>query len=105
MVAADRTIRVLAQLQFAKAHAPRVEQKKPVNHDVRRAQNDLDRFVRLDRADDSRQPPEPTAVRGRWPQARRWWFRMEAPMARAALGRKTAGLSFEAKDRAVDVGL
>src|SRR6266852_8027733 len=58
MVAANRAIRIFAQLQLAKAHPPRIEQQQPVNHDVGRAEDDLERFRGLNGADDSGQNTE-----------------------------------------------
>src|SRR5437868_8167311 len=105
MVAAHRAIRILAQLQLPKTHPPGVEQKQPVNHYVRRAQDDLDRFVRLNRADNTGQHAEHSTFRAGRHQTRRWWFRIKATIARAAFSPKDAGLAFKTKDRTVNVRL
>src|SRR6185503_10443106 len=105
IIAAHRTIGILAQLQFTEAHAPRVEEQQPVHHDVRCTENNLDRFVRLNRADDSGQHSQHTTFGTRWNQARRRRLRIEAAVAGPAFGPEHARLSFKTKDRAVNVGL
>src|SRR5215813_4424504 len=104
MVAADRAIRVLAQLQFAEAQAPGVEQKQPIDHDIGRAENDLNRLVRLDRADDARQHSEHSAFGTGRHQSGWRRLRIKAAIARATLGPEDTGLALETKDRAVNVG-
>ena len=55
MLATDWAVRILAQFQLAKLHLPGIEQQQAVQEYFRRAENDLDRLVSLNRADDSRQ--------------------------------------------------
>src|SRR5713226_7265410 len=104
IVAAHRAIGILAQLQLAKAHSPRVEQQQTINHDVGRAEDDLNRFVGLNGADDSRQHAQHAALGARRHQPRRRRFGIQAAVARAAFGPENARLSFETKDGTVDVG-
>ena len=84
ILAAHRAIRILAQLQFAELHAQRVEQQQTADEAVARAENQLDRFHRLDRADDSRQHAKHAAFGARRHQSRRRRFGIQAAVARAS---------------------
>ena len=72
---------------------------------VVRAENDLDRFVCLDRADDPRQHAEHAAFRARRNETGRRRFRIQAAIARALLRPEHTRLSFKPEDRTVNVWL
>src|SRR3981081_626286 len=69
------------------------------------AQDELDGFHRLDRADNSWQHTKHTAFRARRHQAGRRWFRIQAAVARTIRHAEDGDLAFESKDGAVHVGL
>src|SRR6267154_2442063 len=63
----------------------------------------LDRFHRLDRADDSGQNAKDAAFRAGRDKPRRGRFRIEAAVARAIRHAENSSLSFEAENRAVNI--
>src|SRR5687768_8296416 len=67
----NRTLRILSQSEFAKLHAPRIEVQETIDKKVFSAENDLDRFVSLNRADDARQNTKHSAFRARRNKTRR----------------------------------
>src|SRR3984957_3102970 len=105
MLAAHRAIRILAQLQFAELHSERIEQKQATNETVAFSKNQLDRFHRLNRSDDSWQDTENTAFRARRNESRRRRFGIKAAVARPVGHAEHGDLSLEAEDRSVHVGL
>ena len=105
MRAADRAIGILAQLQLAESHGQRVEQQQPADERFAFADDELQRFRRLNRADDSRQHAEHAAFGARRHQARRRRLGIQAAIARAVGIAENVDLAFEAENRAVDIGL
>src|SRR5207302_4445025 len=75
MRAAHRAIRILAQLQLAEAHLERVVDQKASDQRLTDAGDQLDRFCRLDDADDSRPSAAHSTLRAasRQPRRRRLW--------------------------------
>jgi hypothetical protein len=68
-------------------------------------QDQLDRFGRLDGADDPRQHAKHSTFRAARHEARRRWFGIETAIAGPAPGREDRGLPVEAEDAAVCVRL
>src|SRR5437588_2936236 len=97
--------RVFPQLQLAEAKLPRVEQEQTIDERVASAEYELDRLVRLYRADDAGQHAEHSAFGARRDEAGRRRLWIKATVARAPRGPENARLPLEAKDRAVDVRL
>src|SRR6266849_5343844 len=105
MRTAHRAIWIFAQLEFADFHTQGVEKQQPPHEIFPAAQNQLDRFHRLDGADDSGQNAEDAAFRAGRHQPRRRRFRIEAAVARATGHAEKSGLPLEAENRAVHIGL
>ena len=105
VIAADRALGILAQLQFAEAHAERIDQQQAADERVAFAQNELDDLSGLDDADQAGQNAQHAAFSATRHQAGRRRLRIEAAVAGAVLGREDAGLAFKAEDRAVRIRL
>src|SRR5215204_6097171 len=105
LLAANRALRILAQFELAELHRPRVKQQQTIDQQIFRTENDLDRFVCLDRPDNARQYTEHTTFRARRHEAGRRRLRIQAAIARALLGPEDARLTFKPENRAVDVWL
>ena len=105
MRAADRAVGILAQLQRAEVHAQRVDQQQAADQRLADAEDQLDDLGRLDDADEAGQNAEHATLRAGGNEPGRRRLRVEAAIARAFLGGEDAGLSFEAEDGAVGVGL
>jgi hypothetical protein len=56
--AANRTLRIFPQLELSKLHRPGIKQQQPINENIFRAENDLNRFVCLDCTNNARQNSE-----------------------------------------------
>ncbi len=69
------------------------------------AEDELDRFGRLDHANQAGQNSEHAAFGAGWNEAGRRRLGIEAAIAGAVFGREDAGLALEAEDRSVGVGL
>src|SRR5260370_1375183 len=82
MRTAHRAIRVLAQLEFAELHPESVKKQQSSHEIIPAAEDHLDRFHRLDGADDSWKYAEDAAFRARGHKPRRRRFRIEATVAR-----------------------
>src|SRR5271168_3548934 len=104
MGAADGAIGILPQLELAELHAQGIDQQQSANQRIALAENQLDRFRRLNHADESGQNSEHSAFRARWHESGRWRLRIEAAIAGAVFRGEHAGLALEAEDRAVDIG-
>src|SRR5690606_10964633 len=100
---AERTFRVLAELELAERHLPRIEQQQAVEKDPLGAENDLDHLVCLDRADDPWQYSKHAALCTGRDQPRRRRLRIQAAIARSLLCPEDARLPFEPKDRTVNI--
>ena len=105
MGSANRAIRILAQLEFAKLHAQGVDQQQTSDQRLARAQNQLDGFRRLHHADQSGQNAQHSTFRAGRHQSRRWRLGIQAAIARPFFGGENAGLAFKAEDRAINVWL
>ncbi len=105
MDAADRAVRILRQLQVSEAHRERVVDEEPA--DERRAdpEDQLERFGRLDGADDARQHAEDAGLGATGHEAGRRGLGMQAAIAGAARRREHGRLPFEAEDAAPRVRL
>src|SRR6266403_2966854 len=103
MRTAHRAIWIFAQLEFAEFHSESVKQEQASYEIIPAAKNQLDRFHRLDRADDSGQNAKDAAFRAGRDKPGRGRFRIEAAVARAIQHAENCGLSFEAEDRAVNI--
>ena len=103
--AAHRAVRVLAQLDLAETHRPRIEEQQAVLERLAVAQDQLDRLGRLDRADDPGEHAQHAALGARRHEAGRRRLGVEAAVARSVGEAEDAGLPLEAEDRSVDVGL
>src|SRR5436305_8688561 len=78
--------------------------EQPAGQRFTRSDNQLERFRRLDEPDDSRQNAEHARFGTAWRGAGRRRLRKKTAVTGAAkMWRKNAGLSFETKDRAIDV--
>src|SRR6266513_1822995 len=105
MRSAHRAVRILAQLELAEFH-PESVKKQQASHEIFPAAEDqLDRFHRLDGADDSGQNAEDAAFRARRHKSRRRRFRIEAAVARTIGHAKNGGLPFKPENRTVHVWL
>src|SRR5712664_1403254 len=105
MRAAHRAIRVLAQLELAELHPESVKKQQSSHEIIAAAEDHLDRFHRLDGADNSGQDAEHAAFRARGHKPRRRWFRIEAAVARAIGHAENGDLPFEPENRAVHIWL
>src|SRR5713226_3461333 len=105
MRAAHRAVRVLPELELAELHPESVKKEQTSHEIVPAAEDQLNRFHRLNGADDSGQNAEDAAFRaGRHkPRRRRFWI--EASVARPIGHSENGGLPFEPENRAVHVWL
>src|SRR5438105_14058674 len=101
MRAAHRALRIFPELELAEAHLQRVVDQEAADQRLADAENQLDRFSRLDHADDARQHAKHSALRAARDQSWRRWLRVEASIAGAFLRREDRRLSFEPEDAAV----
>ena len=85
-----------------KVAVERVEQQQPADQRLADAERELERLVRLERADDAGQDAEHAALGARRRELRRRRLRVEAAVARALVGLEDRDLALEAVDRAVD---
>ncbi len=104
-LAAQRARRILAQLQLAEAHLERIEQQQPADQALADAEQQLEGLDALDHADHARQHSQDPALRARRHQPGRRRIRIEAAIAGPDPRVEHAGLTLEAEDAAVDVGL
>src|SRR6185295_7837329 len=102
---ADRAAGVLLELELAEAQPERVEQHQTADQRLADAHDQLDHLVRLERADDSGQHAEHTALRARGDETGGRRLGEEAAVAGSARAPEDRDLAFEAEDRAVDVRL
>src|ERR1700733_10086853 len=105
MIAAHRAFRIPAQLQFTESHSQRVVQNQAADQGLADSQNQLYRFGGLNQSNGSGQNAKYTALGAARNQTRRWRFRIQASIARAARISEDRGLSFKTEDRSIDVGL
>ena len=105
MIAANRALRIPAQLQLAEAHGQGIVEHQPADQCFAHAQNQLHGFGCLHQSDHARQNSQHSAFGAARHQARRWRFRIQASIARSARIREDRRLTFEAEDRSVNVRL
>ena len=103
--AARGALRILAQVERAKAHAQRIHEQQPSGEALSDSEDELERLGRLNRADDSRQHAEHAALGAARNESRRWRLAEETAIARRICGREHRCLSLEAIDAAVHVRL
>src|SRR5256885_3384628 len=102
---AHGAIRILAQLEFAESHPESVKKQQPSHEVIPAAEDQFDRFHRLDGADDSGQNAEDAAFRAGRHESRRRRFRIEAAVARTIGHAENGGLPLKPENRAVHVWL
>ena len=105
LCAADGALGILAQLELAEAHGERVDQKQAPNERLALAEDELDDLSGLNDADQAGENAQHAALGATWHQAGRRRLGIEAAVAGPLARGEDAGLAFEAKDGAVDVGL
>ena len=105
MRAAHRAIRIFLQLELAEFHPERVVNQEPSHERLADAHDELDRFGRLNRADDAGQHAQDPSLGAARHQSGRRRLGIEAAIARAVLGREHRRLPFEPEDAAVRVRL
>ena len=98
MLTADRALRIATQMHLTEALLERVVEEVTTDERLADPEQQLDRFRRLERADDSRQYPENSGLRARWRELGRRGLGKEAPVARTIEGLEDGDLSLEAKD-------
>src|SRR5579872_220227 len=103
-LSAKRTRRIAFNDKFANVHAERIHEQQPADERFTDAENQFERFIRLERADDARKYTKNTAFRARRHRARRRRLREKTPITRAALRCEDADLSVKTKDRTINVG-
>src|SRR5688572_7321684 len=101
-VAARRALRIAAQLQLAELGLERVVDQEPALESLAQVQDELDRLGGLEHAHDAGQHAEHTGLLARRRLLGRRRLRVEAAVARAAVGREHRELTLEAEDRRVD---
>src|SRR6267378_5255961 len=105
MRTAYRAVRIFPQLEFTELHSQCVEKQQAPCEIFAGAEDELDGFHRLNRADDSRQHAKHTALGARWHKPWRRRFGIQAAVAWSIGHPENGDLAFESKDRAVHVGL
>src|SRR5712664_1125495 len=103
--AAHRSVWIFAQLEFAEFHSESIKQQQSSHEIIPAAEDQLDRFHRLDGAYDSGQNAEDAAFRAGRHKPRRRRFRIEAAVARAIRHAENSGLSFEPENRTIHIWL
>src|SRR5580658_1335338 len=104
MSAAERALRIFAQLEFAEAHGERVEEQQTAHERFTDADDELQRLGRLNRADDSGKHAEHAAFGARGDEARRRRLWIQAAIAGAIGITEDGYLAFEAENGAVNIG-
>src|SRR5712664_532944 len=105
MLSAHRAIGILAQLQLAEFHSQGVKQQQAALEAIASAEDQLDGLHGLDGPDDSGQHAQHAALRARWNEPGWRRLRVQAAIARTIGHAEHGDLSFEAKNRAVHIGL
>ena len=101
-LAADRAGGVAAELDLGEGGRERVEEEQTADERVADPERELDRLVRLERADDPRQDAEHAALGAARRQLGRRRLREQAAVAGALMRLEDGDLALEAEDRAVD---
>src|SRR6202035_1443156 len=105
VLGADGAGGVLLELELAEAHLQSVEEQQAADERLADADDELDRLVRLESADDPRQHPEDPALGAGGDEAGRRRLGEEAAVAGTPGAPEDRHLALEAEDRPVDVGL
>src|SRR6266481_470953 len=105
MRAAHGTIRVLAQLELAELHRQSVKEQQAPNEIISAAENQLDRFHRLDGANDAGQNSKDATFGAGRHKSRRGRFGIEAAVARTIGHAENRRLPFKSENRTVHVRL
>src|SRR6266478_6146156 len=105
MRSAHRAVRILAQLELAEFHPESVKQQQASHEIFPAAEDQLDRFHRLDGADDSGQNAEDAAFRAGRHKPRRRRLRIKAAVARTIGHAENGGLPLKPENRTVHVWL
>src|ERR1700733_1002131 len=105
MIAAHRATVILAQLQFAELHRQRIEKQQTAFQAFASAQDELDCFHGLDRADDARKHTKHSTLSARRHEAGRRWFRIQAAVARTVRHAEDSDLALKSENGAVHVRL
>jgi len=105
MAATHRAVRILAEFELAKLHGESVKKNQPAFERIALADDELDGFEGLERANDARKHTEDATFGARGDQAGRGWLGIEAAVARAIGHAENGDLTFEAEDGAVNIGL
>src|SRR5262249_14325824 len=101
MLAADRAVRVALDHDLVERSGKRVEEEEPAGERVARADHELERLARLQRADDAWKDAENAALGAAGCQLRRWRSGEEAAVAGPDARVEHRHLALEAVDRAV----
>src|SRR3712207_5802536 len=99
VLAADRAVRVLAQLHLAEAHAEGVVEQEASDQGLPDPEYELDGLGGLDRAYSARQYPEHPALGAARDEAGGRRLGVEAAVARSLFGVEHARLALEAENR------
>src|SRR5689334_10783853 len=105
MFAADRAVRIFAQLDEIKAHVQRIVQQQPPDEIIPYAKNQLDGLGRLDGSNRTRKNTQNSTFSAAWDEAGRRWLRKQAPIARPFLCVENAGLALKPEDAPVHIRL
>src|SRR6266446_6646609 len=97
-LAADRALRIAADIKFAKLYLERIEMEQPPDQRLADIEDELERFISLQRADDPRQHAEHPCFRAVRHRAGRRRLGKEAAITGATeVRRKDRRLSIEPK--------
>src|SRR5215472_9363163 len=102
---ADGAIGILAQLELAELHGKRVEEQQASDKRRALADDQLQSFGGLNRADNSRQHAQNSPFGAGRNQSRRGRLRIQAAVARSPRVAEDGDLSFKAENRAVNIRL
>src|SRR6267143_3288583 len=105
MCSAHRAVRIPAQLELAEFHSESVKEQQSSDETIAAAEDQLDRFHRLDGTDDSGQNAEDAAFGARRYKPRRRRFRIKTAVARTIGHAENGGLPFKPENRTVHVWL
>jgi hypothetical protein len=102
---AYRAVGILPELQLAELHSERVEDEESADERLAGADDELDRLGRLDAPDHAREHAEHASFGAAGNEARRRRLGIQAPIARAFLGREHGRLPLEPENAAIDIRL
>src|SRR5581483_9151760 len=97
-LAADRAVRVAAQLHLGERGSERVEEEQPAGERLADPERELDRLVRLQRADDAGQHAEHAALGAARSELWRRRLREQAAVAGPLVRLEDGDLPLEAED-------